>query len=176
VNLQQVATEAGVSSAAVLYYFKTKDELIENALDAVLDEYYRNRVELVKDLYEPRTRLMTLIVAGFRPEARDDLRILLESVSRLHVDPRFQTKHLLIVERQLGLYQTTIEIGTAMQVFRPRPDSTTVARNLLALEDAYSLYPLVGMDLTSEQSIRNVVSYAELALDVDLADLLNSML
>jgi AcrR family transcriptional regulator len=177
-NLKHVALEAGVSSAAVLYHFDNKDELIDAALDAILDEFVNRRIDLVKDIRDPRIRLATLIVAGFAPTtaAMDDLRILLESVSRLHVDTRYQTKHALITERQLGLFHTTIEIGVALGVFRPHPDSLTVARNMLALEDAYGLYPLVGIDLPRHLVIGNIISCAELMLETDLQDALRSVL
>ncbi len=168
-NLRLVAKEAGVSPASVLYYFESKEALFESAIKGTLDEYYQARVELMSGIADPKQRLVSMICAGIPDEVGEDMRVLLEVTSALPFLPHLQPFVVGIVEKQLNLYFTIIEIGVGLNVFSPRPDSLTVARNILALEDAYDIYPLIGLTHDRETIRDGVISYAELALNVDLS-------
>ena len=81
---------------------------------------------------------------------------------------KFRLGMTLLLERQVGLYATIIEVGAASGVFRPRMDVTTIAENLVALEDAYDLYLLDPDNWQRERYLQNTYRFAELALDCDL--------
>lgn len=171
-NVRAVAAEAEVSAGAVLYYFTTFDELMFAAVEGVVEEFYERRRAIAERHEDPRERILALVEAGVPDVISDDLRIVYESIPLLREQPQYKPLHRSIVERQVMLYRTTIEIGAGLGTFRPAADAATIARNLVALEDAYDLYPLIGLELDRAQSRRNVLSYAELALGCELgADL-----
>jgi len=169
-NVRAVAAEAEVSAGAVLYYFPSFDELMFAAVEGVVEEFYERRRTIAERHDDPRDRIVALIEAGVPDVISDDLRIVYECIPLLREQPQFKPLHRSIVERQVMLYRTTIEIGAGLGTFRLASDAAVIARNLVALEDAYDLYPLIGVDLDRAQSRRNVLSYAELALGCDLVD------
>lgn len=167
-NVRAVAAEAEVSAGAVLYYFKTFDELMFAAVEGVVEEFYERRRTIAERQEDPRQRIVALVEAGVPDDISDDLRVVYESIPLLREQPQLKPLHRSIVERQVMLYRTTIEIGAGLGVFRLASDAATIARNIVALEDAYDLYPLIGVELDRAQSRRNVLSYAELALGCEL--------
>lgn len=99
-----------------------------------------------------------------------ELRQVYESVSVLAEHPEFLHVHRTLTERQIMLYRTLIEIGAQTGEFEPASPMRMIARNLVALEDAYDIYPLVG-DTTPREECRSAVrSYAEIALVITAPD------
>ncbi|QNA92413.1 MULTISPECIES: TetR family transcriptional regulator [unclassified Microbacterium] len=167
-NVRAVAAEASVSAGSVLYYFSSFDELMYATVEGVLEEMYDRRRSLAEREPDPAKRLVALIVAGVPDEISDHLRMAYESIPLLREQPQYRPLHRSIVERQVALYRSTIEIGTALAAFRPRADIGVIARNIVALEDAYDLYPLIGLELGAETYRANILSYASTALDCPL--------
>ena len=83
---------------------------------------------------------------------------------------RFGAALALLLERQVALYNTIIEVGMALGTFRPRMDPLAIASNLVALEDAYDLYLLDPDNWQRDRYLQNTMQYAELALDCVLID------
>jgi AcrR family transcriptional regulator len=167
-NVRAVAAEASVSAGSVLYYFPSFDELMYATVEGVLEEMYERRRTIAERETDPAKRLVSLIVAGVPDEISDHLRMAYESIPLLREQPEYRPLHRSIVERQVALYRSTIEIGTALGAFRPTADLTVIARNIVALEDAYDLYPLIGLELGAETYRANILSYARTALDCAL--------
>jgi AcrR family transcriptional regulator len=163
-NVRAVAAEAEVSAGSVLYYFPSFDELMLAAVEGVVEEFYEQRRRLAEERSDPWDRIVALVEAGVPDVVGEDLRIVYESIALLRQHPEHKPLHRSIVERQVMLYRTTIEIGAGIGAFHPVTDAAVIARNIVALEDAYDLYPLIGLDLDREECRRNVLSYAELAL------------
>jgi len=170
-NVRAVAAEAEVSAGSVLYYFSSFDELMYATVEGVLEEMYEHRREISERVSDPRERIVALIRAGIPDTISESLRMAYESIPLLREQPRFRPLHRSIVERQVMVYRTAIEIGKGLGAFTPANDIGTIARNLVALEDAYDLYPLIGLDLPPESYRRNVLSYAELALGCSFDEL-----
>ncbi|MEZ3160819.1 TetR family transcriptional regulator [Microbacterium sp. BWT-B31] len=169
-NVRAVAAEAAVSAGSVLYYFPSFDELMRATIESVLEEMYHRRLAVTERESDPKHRLVCLIKAGVPDAISDDLRMLYESVPLLRAHPQYRPLHRSIVERQVSLYRSTLDIGTALGAFSPASELSVIARNLVALEDAYDLYPLIGLDLDPAAYRSNIVSYAELALRCTLID------
>ncbi len=167
-NVRAVAAEASVSTGSVLYYFPSFDELMYATVEGVLEEMYEHRRMIAEGEPDPAKRLVALVVAGVPDEISDHLRMAYESIPLLRERPEYRPLHRSIVERQVALYRSTIEIGAATGAFRPTADLTTIARNIVALEDAYDLYPLIGLEHGAETYRENILSYARIALDCEL--------
>lgn len=163
-NVRAVAAEASVSTGSVLYYFPSFDDLVYTTVEGVLEEMYERRRVLAEAEADPARRLVRLVTAGVPDVISDNLRMVYESVPLLRAQPQYRPLHRSIVERQVSLYRSTIEIGTALGSFHPTADIGTIARNIVALEDAYDLYPLIGLDTPAPAYRQNILSYARTAL------------
>jgi hypothetical protein len=80
-----------------------------------------------------------------------------------------------LTERQVALYQVMLEVGKAQGVFHLAADSLTLARNLVALEDAYGLWIMNAQrEGLLEDAKRLTLAYASMAtgceLSADMAD------
>lgn len=169
-NVRTVAAEAEVSAGSVLYQFESFGELMYTTVEGVFEEMYERRRELAERAGDPGARIAALIEAGIPDEISPNLRMAYESVPLLRKEPRFKPLHRSIVERQVMLYRTVIEIGAGTGAFAPASEIGTIARNLVALEDAYDLYPLIGLEHPAQSYRRHVASYAELALGCTLPE------
>lgn len=64
-----------------------------------------------------------------------------------------------LYDRQVSLYQSILDTGAALETFRLSGDSLPIARNLVALEDAY------GYRITARHPVIGPQEAAELILD-----------
>lgn len=163
-NVRAVAAEASMSAGSVLYYFPSFDDLMYATVEGVLEEMYEHRRVIAEEEADPVRRMVRLVEAGVPDEISDHLRMAYESVPLLRDQPQYRPLHRSIVERQVALYRATIEVGAATGAFTPTAPIATIARNVVALEDAYDLYPLIGLELSPELYRRNILSYVETAL------------
>ncbi|WP_241156283.1 TetR/AcrR family transcriptional regulator [Leucobacter chromiireducens] len=164
VNVRAVAAEATMSPANVLHYFGSLDELQLTALAGAMEEFAERRQAILDRRESAAARISAMIEAGVPDEISDELRHVYESVQILTEHPEYRPAHRALVERQIMLYRTLVEIGAGTGEFQLASPPGVIARNLVALEDAYDLYPLIG-DRTPREECREAVrSYAELAL------------
>ena len=171
INVRAVAAEASMSPANVLHYFASLDELQMTALAGAMEEFTERRRRILDRAESATLRILAMIDAGVPDVISDELRQVYESVAILAEHPKYRPAHRSLTERQIMLYRTLIEIGAGTGEFTPASPPGIIARNLVALEDAYDLYPLVG-DLTPREECRVAVrSYAELALGIEFPEL-----
>lgn len=169
-NVRAVAAEAAVSTGSVLYYFPSFDDLVYASVEGVMEEMYARRRELAENESEPARRLVKLVEAGVPDEISDHLRMAYESVPLLRAQPQYRPLHRSIVERQVSLYRSTLDLGVALGRFHPTADIGTIARNVVALEDAYDLYPLIGVETPAAVHRESILSYLQTALGVSFDD------
>jgi AcrR family transcriptional regulator len=169
-SVRAVAEHAAVSSGSVLYHFETFDELVDAAVRSTIEEFIDQRRRLSNEYSDPVAGLRATIEAGIPQEISDELRIVYEVSASTHLKSRFQPHLSLMLERQVALYTSIIEVGVALEAFRPRMDPLAIASNLVALEDAYVLYLLDRDNWQRGQYLDNTVQFAEIALDCVLAD------
>lgn len=163
-SVRAVAAEAQISVGSVLYYFSSIDQLLHRTLESVMDRYYAQRLRVIAGQGTATERLRRLIELGVPDEIGDDLSRLYESIALKPTGPDSNALHQGLFERQVSLYTTIIDVGTETGEFAPRSPTLGIAQNLVALEDAYDLYPVIGVDLSGEDKRANVLAYAELAL------------
>ncbi len=167
-NVRAIAREAGTSPASVLYYYTSIDALIEAAIEHVFSEYYIDRRKLIDDDTDPLHQLQTLIEHGVPDNVGEDMGIVYEVAANLNRYPEFAEPMRALHERQVELYGDVIDRGVRAGLFFPQPDVATVARNIVALEDTYDFYPLIGMTISRELLRENVRSYARVALGANV--------
>ncbi len=173
VRLNRVAEEAGLSSGAVLYYYPDIDELVLEANRVGMERFYDERMRMIDELADdPVIRLRALIDSGLPRDVDDPgVRLLCElggSAGRNSVLAALLTT---LYDRQVTLYQTVLEQGAARGHFQLRDSSLRIARNLVALEDAYG-YRIVARhpSIGHHEAAELLLAYARLATGHPLTD------
>ncbi len=158
ISLTDVATSAGLTRGAILYYYDDLEALLVEAHRAGVERFCDGRDADVAARSDPREQLAVAIRSGL-PNGPDDalLRLLYEfdvlaGSSELH-DRLVEAMY----DRQLAIYAGILERGVAAGVFAPALDHATLAMTLVALEDAYGLHIVAG-------NSRITVEDAELAM------------
>ena len=164
VRIRDVAEAAGISPRLVAYYYPDLDDLLDEVYRGAVERYYWQRLKAMEELNDPVDRLTTLIGTAL-PGGRDDLlsRVLYEMSVNGSRNPLHATLLTLMFDREVSLYATVLEAGCATGTFTLSEPITSVARNFVALEDAYGLH-LLGNNssldaVTAEELLR---SYARI--------------
>jgi AcrR family transcriptional regulator len=165
-RLKDVADEAGLSPQSVLYYYPDFDALVEEAIRHTLERFAERRA-VAEDADPPRA-LVAMIAAGLPSGADDeDLRVLYSAAAYFRDNPALGALIRSLTARQVEIYRRLLELGEARGHFRLADSSEAIARNLVALEDAYGLYIIGGAPI-AEQAFRQIFSFASLATGCSL--------
>jgi AcrR family transcriptional regulator len=162
VMLNQVAEQAGLTSGAVLYHYPDLRELLIDAHHAGMERFYELRVKRVAHVSDPVEKLVLTIKSGLPADADDpDVRLLCELGGAAGRNRVYAALLTTLFDRQVSMYQNILEIGVARGDFRLTGDSQTIARNLVALEDAYG-YRIVARHPTlhTVEAVELILSYA----------------
>jgi AcrR family transcriptional regulator len=167
-RVKDVAQEAGLSSQSVLYYYPELDDLVEAAIQHALERFGERRREAADRSDDPGAALVATIAAGL-PSGPDDedVRILYEAAGHFRDNPTLGALIRSLTARQVEIYRRILELGEAKGQFSLKADSEAIARNLVALEDAYGLYIIGGAPIADE-ALRLILSFAELATGAPL--------
>ena len=164
VRVRDIADAAGMSPAAVLYYYPDIDTLITEAIQHAMERFYERRAAQAESIEDPRAQLVATIGSGF-PSGPDDDEVLMLylGVPVIRRSPAVAALIRSLTARQVSLYQTILEVGRARGCFDLADESLTIARNLVALEDAYGLYVINGNPAMVDEGKRLTLSYASMA-------------
>lgn len=165
-RLNLVAREAGLTSGAVLYYYPNIEDLMLEANQAGMERFYEQRVKMIDSLEDdPVVRILTLIRSGLPKDANDtEVRLLCELGGSAGRNPISATLLTSLYDRQVSMYQVVLEQGAARGIFTLQQDSLSIARNIVALEDAYG-YRIVAKHptLDHKSATELIVGFARLA-------------
>ena len=144
-RLRDVADEAGVTPAAVLYYYGDLDELMAETYRQAIDRFCRSREETAEQHPDARDRLRSCIDSGVATGPDDLLpRLLFEYCPRTLRDPRAAALESVLVERQVAVYYGVLVLGRAQGHFTLLEVPRVLAANFVALEDGYQMDILAG--------------------------------
>ncbi|OPG04836.1 TetR/AcrR family transcriptional regulator [Microbispora sp. GKU 823] len=165
VHLNQIAEEAGLTSGAVLYHYPDLRELLIEAQHAGMERFYERRMKKIGGISDPADKLVVTIRSGL-PDGPDDagVRLLCELGGAAGRNRVYATLLTTLFDRQVSMYQTILETGAAHGVFTLAQDSETIARNLVALEDAYG-YRIIARhhSIDPDKAVELILDYARLA-------------
>lgn len=133
-SLQDVADEAGVSKALVLYHFGSKETLLLAAMKWAVERTAARIREGLDSEEAPSDQIGALIDAIFiDPEANRDFYLfyldLIEHAGRV---PSFSELSAMLIEIINGLYRHVIAEGVERGIFHV-PDVEVAGRNMRAL-------------------------------------------
>lgn len=165
VRLNQIASEAGVTAGAVLYHYPNMQELLFEANQSGMARFHDQRLEALVGISDPAARLIQTIRTGVPEGPEDpDVRLLCALGGEAARNNLYALLLTSLFDRQVSMYQGILEMGVSTGAFALRQDSVTIARNLVALEDAYGYrmmakHPTLGYD----SAVELIVEYARLA-------------
>lgn len=165
VQLNQVAAEAGLTSGAVLYHFPDVQTLLIEANRAGMERFYDERLRRIEGIAEPGRRLVLTIESGLPVDSDDPaVKLLCELGGAAGRYPTYAVLLTALFDRQVAMYQVILESGAAQGVFALSSPSLTIARNIVALEDAYG-YRMVARhpSLDADASTELILDYARVA-------------
>lgn len=165
VQLNQVAAEAGLTSGAVLYHFPDVQTLLVEANRAGMERFYDDRLRRIEGIAEPDRRLVLTIESGLPVDSDDPaVKLLCELGGAAGRYPTYAVLLTALFDRQVAMYQVILESGAAQGVFTLTSSSLTIARNIVALEDAYG-YRMVARhpSLDADASTELILDYARVA-------------
>jgi AcrR family transcriptional regulator len=160
VRLNQVAEEAGLTSGAILYHYKDLQELLVDANRAGMERFYDERLKAIEGITDPARRLVVTITSGLPVDGNDEeVRLLCALGGEAARNTVYAVLLTSLYDRQVAMYQVILETGSAQGIFELDGDALTVARNLVALEDAYGYRIMAGHPMLDHSAC------AELILD-----------
>ncbi|WP_455359023.1 TetR/AcrR family transcriptional regulator [Streptomyces sp. SYSU K21746] len=144
-RLRDVAEEAGVTPAAVLYYYDDLDALMYETFQQAIERFCRDRETAAERHADARERLSTCIASGVAVGPQDRLpRLLFEYWPRTLRDPKAAALDSALTERQISVYQGILVLGESQGHFTLADSARMVASNFVALEDGYQMDVLAG--------------------------------
>jgi DNA-binding transcriptional regulator YbjK len=169
-TLAAIADRAGVSHRLVAYYYAQLDSLVLDAHEAAVERYYWGRLRALDQTAEPAQRLLQLIRSGLPGQADRRLSQVLNelsvSASRSPVHARLMAQ---LFDREVSLYLSVLEKGQADGAFRLGQPALDIARNLVALEDAYGFHLLAKTSsVDAMTALAALLGYARTATRADL--------
>jgi AcrR family transcriptional regulator len=147
-RLKDVAAHSELTAGAVAYYYPDLEDLIREVHQHALDRFYWGRKRETERDEDPRITLRRTIRSGVPESAHDtDFQVLNELHVHAYRDPFHAQLMAELFDREVSLYVDVLEKGVAAGAFDLKASTLTVARNLVALEDAYGLHLLGGSHL-----------------------------
>jgi AcrR family transcriptional regulator len=144
VRLRDIAEEAGVTPAAVLYYGDV-DALTYDTYQQAIERFSLDRERVADQFPDARDRLRASIDHGVASGPDDELvRLLFEFWPRSLRDPKAAVLDSSLQERQIAVYSAVFVLGTAQGHFTLTDPPRLLAGNIVAMEDGYQMEILSG--------------------------------
>ena len=171
VRLNQVAEEAGLTSGAILYHYPDLQDLLIDANRAGMERFYDERMKALDGVDDPAERLVITIRSGLPVDNDDEeVRLLCALGGEAARNTVYAVLLTSLFDRQVAMYQAILEMGRAQGAFTLANDSLSIARNLVALEDAYGYRIMAGHpSLDHGATAELILDYARLATTHPLA-------
>jgi len=164
-RIADIAERAGTSPAAVLYWFKTKDELLAEALTVEDERFYLELTDRMNALARPRDRLRLMLEASAEEY---DWTLWMELWTRALRDGSTKVARRRLDDRWRDQIAEVIRDGQEAGEFG-RADPEAVAVVLAALIDGLAVQVTLGDPLVSkEQMLWYALEIAEALLHTDL--------
>ncbi|MCW2556812.1 MAG: Transcriptional regulator [Mycobacterium sp.] len=144
VRLRDIAEQAGVTPAAVLYYGDV-DALTYDTYQQAIERFSSDRERVAEQFPDARDRLRTSIDHGVASGPDDELvRLLFEFWPRSLRDPKAAVLDSSLQERQIAVYSAIFVLGEAQGHFTLTDPPRLLAGNVVAMEDGYQMEVLSG--------------------------------
>lgn len=164
-RLHRIAKVAGLTPGAVLYYYPEIEDLIITAIRRGIDRFDAKRSDLLERFSSSPDRLRSLISHGL-PHSTDDtdVRMFCQLGGAAGESNLAATLLTSLFDSQVSLYRLVLEQGNERREFVLQQEALTIARNLVALEDAYGYRIIAGHPVIDPaEATRLIFTYATLS-------------
>jgi AcrR family transcriptional regulator len=169
-RIADIASEAGMSTGAIHYYFEVKDEVLIAALKWASGQLFDRLERLAAGAGSERERLLQLLehavpVPGPR---RGEYILWIELWVRALQEPDLLPECEALSRRWRGYFFEAVRRGTEAGEFEPVTDPDEVAERLIAQVDGLGFELLLGYSWTSHERMRErLYGFAAEQLGVD---------
>jgi AcrR family transcriptional regulator len=145
-RISDIAQEAGVSSAIIHYYYKSKDEVLLAALQWANEHTSRRLVELSEETSDPVELLRLTLEMAVPSEGvlRDEYLLWIETWARVRLHPELLAECVTMSARWTGFLEQVVEDGRRAGAFHPVAPAPELAQRLVALSDGLAYRSAIG--------------------------------
>ncbi|KAF4407501.1 MULTISPECIES: TetR/AcrR family transcriptional regulator [Streptomyces] len=145
-RLADIAQNAGLTSASVLYYYPDIRELFTAVFERGSAEYCLRRERYVAEAATAAEALGACVRSGVpRPGVTEETsRLLYELAPIVLRNEAAAARNNTFIARQAALYEKVLRDGQESGDFRLAGPAETLARGFVALEDGYGMDVLTG--------------------------------
>jgi AcrR family transcriptional regulator len=169
-RIGDIADRAGTSSPTILYYFESKDRLLEEAVDYADRQFYErlwaanDRIERASD------KLVHLIEeTSLGPGGLNDYTLWMEIWVRARRDATVRRSYFRLDRRQRVLIADIVREGQAAGEFTPDTDPDDFALALSGLLDGLGVQVTLGQpDVTPARMVQRCLALAARELECEL--------
>lgn len=164
-SIREFAKVAAVSPATVHYYFGDLDGLWTEVHALAVEHFFNERQARIA-MYDDARKKMEVMIHGGVPQSSDDpITVALYRIDNAKsADPLGALLRTRSFDQQVMLYVFILELGVGQGHFTIPGPKIDIARNLVALEDAYCMHITErNASLPPERCIELMFSYARSA-------------
>ncbi len=169
-RISDIAERVGTSAPTILYYFESKDRLLEEAVDQTDREFYTRLTEGQAEYERASEKLVYLIEeTSLGPDGVSDWTLWMEIWVRARRDASVRDSYFQLDRRQRELISDIVREGQAAEEFRDDVDADSFAIALSGLMDGLGVQITLGQpDVSAERMISICLGMASSQLDCEL--------
>jgi AcrR family transcriptional regulator len=170
-RIGDIAERAGTSAPTILYYFESKDRLLEEAVDQTDRDFYERLTEGQAQRVGAVEKLVHLIEeTSLGPAGLSDWTLWMEMWVRARRDPAVRNTYFRLDRRQRKLIADIVREGQAAGDFERDVDPDEFALALSGLMDGLGVQVTLGQpDVTAERMVARCLAIASAELGCELA-------
>jgi AcrR family transcriptional regulator len=169
-RIGDIAERAGTSAPTILYYFESKDRLLEEAVDQTDRDFYERLTEGQARQPGAAEKLVHLIEETSRgPGGLSDWTLWMEMWVRARRDPAVRDTYFRLDRRQRGLIADIVREGQREGLFDADVDADEFALALSGLMDGLGVQVTLGQpDVTPARMVERCLALASSQLGCEL--------
>jgi AcrR family transcriptional regulator len=169
-RIGDIAERAGTSSPTILYYFESKDRLLEEAVQFADREFYERLTDGNDQIEQASDKLVHLIEeTSLGPGGLNDYTLWMEIWVRARRDPTVRRSYFRLDRRQRALIADIVRDGQTAGEFKPDVDPDDFALALSGLLDGLGVQVTLGQpDVTPARLVDRCLALASSELGCDL--------
>ena len=169
-RISDIAERVGTSAPTILYYFESKDRLLEEAVDQSDREFYARLTEGQARYERAGEKLVHLIEqTSLGPDGVSDWTLWMEIWVRARRDASVRDRYFELDRRQRQLIADIVREGQQLGEFSAEADADTFAVALSGLMDGLGVQVTLGQpDVSAERMIGICLALASSELGCEL--------
>ncbi len=158
-RISDIAREAGVSSAIIHYYYKSKDEVLLAALQWANEHTSRQLWELRQQTSDPIELLRRTLDLAVPSEGvlRDEYVLWIETWARVRLHPKLLAECVAMSDRWTRFFEDLIVEGMEAGAFHPVASPAEISQRVVAMSDGLSFRSAIGYAGMHVQRVRELL-------------------